>query len=338
MRAFDRVKNMCKATIFEDDNMTILRVMVGFITSVMLLGTDVVSGQTYPSKPIHIVTSGAGGSSDFTARLIAQGISGTLGQSVIVDNRAGIISYGMVAKAPPDGYNVLLAGAYFTTLTLLQNVPADPVKDFSPVTQTDRVPSILAVHPSLPVKSPKELIVLAKAKPGALNYGSSPAGTASHLGGELFKSMAGINIVRVTYKSAGLALNALMGGEVELMMTPPAASGPHIRSNRLRALAVTTAQPTALAPGLPTMAASGIPGFEMAIIAGVYAPAKTPEAIINRLNEAIVRVLKQPDIKQKFFDTGVEIVASSPGEHQAAVKADIARWAKVIKDAGIRAE
>lgn len=309
-----------------------------FSVGTMVFCASVVSSQNYPNRPIRIVTSGPGSGNDFTARLIAHGLTGSLGQQVIVDNR-GILAGEIVANARPDGYTLL---AYGTPLWLApffrDNVPYDPVRDFSPVTSTTDSPQILVVHPSLPVKSVKELIALAKAKPAVLNYASISTGSVSHVGAELFKVMAGVNIVRIPYKVSGLAQNDVIAGQVEMMFGIAASVTPHIKSGRLRALAVTSAQPSVLLPELPTVAAAGLPGYEATSIQGIFAPAKTPAPLINRLNQEIVRVLNQADVKEKFFNAGAETIGSSPEKFAARVKSEMARLGKVIKDAGIHAE
>ena len=218
------------------------------------------------------------------------------------------------------------------------NVPWDAIRDFSPITLATSQPSILAVHPSLPVKSVKELIALAKSKPGALNYSVGASGTAQHFAAELFKVMAGVNIVMINYKGGGPATNALIAGEVQVSFVSAASAAPFVKSGRLRALAVTSAQPSMLAPGLPTVAASGLPGYESVTLAGIYAPAKTPTAIINRLNQEFVRVLNGADVKEKLLNSGVEAAGNSPEQFAATIKADMTTVGKLIKDAGIRAE
>jgi len=303
-----------------------------------VLGAGAVYGQNYPVKPVRIVTSAVGGGNDFLARLLAQGLTGPLGQPVVVDNRAGgVIPGEVVSKSPPDGYTLLVAGGAFSIGPLLQETPYDVVKDFAPIVLTGMSPSILIVHPSLPVRSVKELIALAKARPGELNYGSANTGGSAHLAAELFKSIAGVNIVRVAYKGNGPALTALLGGEVQLMFPNTPSAAPHVKSGKMRALAVTGSQPSALVPGLPTVSASGLPGYEAISIDAVYAPAKTPAAIIGRLNQEIARLLNRPDTKEKLLSVGVEVVASSPEQLAAAIKSEIALWSKVIKDAGITA-
>ena len=304
---------------------------------ITVLGAGVACGQDYPNKPIHIVTGGAGGGSDVVSRQIAQGISGPLGQPVIVDNRVAILARNTVLKAPPDGYTLLVQGSILWVAPLLEKAPAyDAVNDFSPVALISREVFVLAVHPSLPVKSVKELLALAKARPGELNYAITSFGGPPHIAAELFKSMAGVNIVNVPYKSTPLAITAMISGEVQVSTFDAGLVAPHLKLGRLRGLAVTSAEPSALIPGLPTMAASGLPGFESVTWTGILAPAKTPATIINRLNQEIVRVLNQSDVKERFLNAGSEIFASSPEQFAATIKSETAKVGKIIKDAGIR--
>lgn len=305
-------------------------------TTMTLFGFGTVSGQIYPNRPVRIIASEPGGGNDFAARVIAQGISAPLGQQVIVDNRpAGVVAIEPAAKAPPDGYTLLLYSNGLWTLPFIQSVPYDVLRDFAPITLAVRAPNILAVHPSLPVKTVKELIALAKARPGELNYASGSTGSSPHLSAELFNSMAGVKIVRINYKGSGPAVSALVGGQVQLMFATSGAAEPHLRSGRLRGLAVTSAEPSALAPGLPTVAASGLSGYESDTPYGVYAPAKTPDAVIQRLNQEIVKFLARTEVKEKFFGAGFDIVASTSERFATVLKADIVRMAKLVKDAGI---
>ena len=298
-----------------------------------------VSGQNYPNKPIRIVTSSAGGGSDFTTRQIAQGISGPLGQPVIVENRpTGLIPGEVVSRSPPDGYTLLLGSNSFWTVTLLRDASYDVVRDFSPITMSTRSPLILVVHPSLPVKSVKELIALAKGRPGELNAAHGGVGGSNHLAGELFNSMAGLKILWIAYKGGSLPVNALLGGEVQMMFVNPLGGMPHVKSGKFRLLAVSSTQPSALAPGAPPITASGVPGYELIAVDGVFAPAKTPEPIINRLNQEIARFLNTPEAKERFFNSGLETVGNSSEQFTAAVKSELARMGKVIKEAGIKAD
>jgi len=297
--------------------------------------------QEFPVKPVRIVTAAAGSTNDLVARVIAQGLTAGWGQQTIVENRAGgsgIIAAQTIAKAPPDGYSILLYSSALWIGPLIQDLPWDVVRDFSPITLAASTPNLLVVHPSLPVRSVKELIALAKRRPGELNYGSTSIGSSNHLGAELFKSMAGVNIVRVNYKGGGDALTALIGGHVQLAFVTAGLVTPHLQSGKLRPLAICSLQPSALAPGLPTVAASGLRGFESGSIYGIFAPAKTPAAVVARLNQEIARTLQRPDIKERFFKLGIEPGANSPEEFIAFIKADLASMGKLVKDAGIRVE
>ena len=306
--------------------------------AVVITGAQIACGQTFPTKPIRIVTSGAGGGSDFDARIVAAGISGPLGQPVIVDNRgSGAVAAEIVSKAPPDGHSLLVNGSALYLLPMLRKAPYE-VADFAPISLMEWSVNLVAVNPSVPVKSIKELIDLARAKPGSLNYASTTLAGRPHLAAELLKSMAGVNIVHVPYKGNALAVAALISGEAQLFISDVGLLMPHVKSGKVRALAVTSAQPSALAPGLPTVAASGLPGYEATGMTGIYARANTPRPIINRLNKEIVQLLTRPDIKQRFLDAGLEVVANSPEEFAAFMKTDAAAMAKVIKDAGIKAD
>ena len=312
--------------------------MAGVVHIILLVvSAGLATAQEYPSKPIRIVTSNVGGNSDFVARQIAQGISGPLGQPVVVDNRTSVLAAPAVLKEKPDGYALLLAGGALWVRPLLSKSPYDE-KDFSPISLVSREVNVVSVHPSVPVKSIKELVALAKARPGELNYGSSGVGGGNHLAGELFKSMSGANIVAVNYKGSGPAINALIGGEVQMAIYDLGLVVPLMKSGRVRALAVTSADPSALVPDLPTVSASGVPGYEAVSMTGMWTPAKTPAAAIQRLNQEIVRVLRTAEAKQRFLGNGTEVVASSVEQFEAAVKADIAKLAKVIKEANIKVE
>jgi tripartite-type tricarboxylate transporter receptor subunit TctC len=311
------------------------------LAALIVAGTPVeVPAQAYPIKPIRIITSAPGGGNDLAGRLIAQGLTDRLGQQVVLDQRAaGIIPGQIVSKAAPDGYTLLYyASSVYLVPLMISNPPYDPFRDFSWITLAVVSPNVLVVHPSLPVKSVRELIAYAKARPGELNYASASTGTSNHLAAELLKAMAGIHIVRVAYKGAGPALNAVVANEVPMMFPTAGAAIPLEKAGRIRAIAVTTAQPSALMPGLPTVASAGLAGFDSAAITGVFAPAKTPSAIIKRLNQEIVTAITQPDVKEKLFNTGVEVVGSTPEQFAAAVKSEMLRMGKVIRDAGIKAE
>ena len=300
-----------------------------------------VHAQTFPTKPLRMITSEPGGSLDFAARLIAHALAGNLGQQVIVENRGGaggVLAAQTVARALPDGYTMLFYGSVLWTAPLIQKMPYDPVRDFAPITLANMQPNILVVHPSLQVRSVKELIAMAKARPGEINFATGQLGSTNHLAALLFKSMAGIDIVHIPYKGTGPALPDLMAGRVQMMFPNAGAVTEHLKSGRIKALAVTSARPSALAPDLPTVSATGLPGYESIATQGIFAPAGTPPAIVNRINRELVVVLGSAEIKDRFFASSVEVVGNSPTEFSAMIKADIERLGKVIKDAGIRAE
>lgn len=301
-------------------------------------GTGSVFGQIAPGKVIRIVVGVTAGSLDITGRVIADGISASMGQTVIVDNRPNVtIAAEIVAKAPPDGHTLLMTGSNLWLLPLMKaGVSYDPLRDFYPLTLATKSPSILVVHPSLPVRSVRQLVALAKARPGDLSYGSGAVGSASHLAAELFRVMTGVKMLHVPYRSSPRGLIDLIGGHIQIMFPVAASVAPYLAAGKLRGLAVTSTKPSVLVPELPTMAAAGLPGYEAISIAGVFAPAKLPEATATQLNREIVRVLQKPDIKEKFLRAGVETVGSTSGEFADTVKTEMTRMGKVIKEAGIR--
>jgi tripartite-type tricarboxylate transporter receptor subunit TctC len=309
------------------------------IVAMMVLGAGTAAGQSYPVKPVRIVTAPAGAGNDFVARMIALGIAGGLGQQLVVDNRPASLVGEIVAKSPPDGYTLLAIGSVLWLTPFLQDhVAYDPVKDFAPVSFTARSVNLLVVHPSIPATSVKQLVALAKARPGQLNYATGATGASNHLAAELFKSMARVELVRIPYKGSGPAMNDLVSGQVQLMFPTTAAGMPHVKSGRLRALGVTSLQPSPLAPGLPTVAASGLPGYESVVIYALLAPARTPETVINRLHGELVQLRQSGAAAEKFAGVGVEVVAGSPADLAAVMKSEMTRVGKLIKDAGIRAQ
>lgn len=313
--------------------------MIGYAVSAQT-GANAINAQEFPSKPIRIVASEVGGAGDIAARIIAQGITGPLGQPVIVDNRGGgVIPGSYVAKAQPDGYTILLHGSGLWLLPFMRDgVPWDALRDFTTVTQAVTSPNLVVVHPSQPIHSIKDLIAVARAKPGQLNEAGGQSGTATHLSSELFKAMTGVEMVRIPYKGVGPALTALAGGEVQVSFTNPSAAAPHVKGGRIRALAVTSAQPYSLLPALPTVASSGLAGYEAVSILGIFAPAKTPATIVNRLSSEISRHLNLQQTKERFLASGVETVGNTPEQFGAIIKAEMARMGKVIRERGIRAE
>ena len=317
--------------------MPIRRFVAGFVPlGLMALCASVVSAQNYPDKPIRVLTTTPGGPNDFASRLIADGVTGSLGQRMIVENRA-IVGVEIAAKAPPDGYTLLHYTNVLWLMPLFRDgVAWDPVMDFSPITLTMTQPNIVVVHPSVPVTSIKELIALAKARPGELNYASSSTGATNHVAAELFKSMAGVDILRINYKGGGPAVNDLIAGQVHVMFGSAGVVTPHVKVGRLRALAVTSAESTALAPGLPTVAAAGLPGYESSQLSGMLAPAKTPAAIIHRLNQEITRALQRAEAKERLFNLGIEAIPGSPEEFAATIRSEMAKMDKVIKGSRLR--
>ena len=292
--------------------------------------------EAYPVRPIRVVTAPAGAGNDLMARVISLGLSSSLGQQLVVDNRpAGIIGE-LVAKAPPDGYTLLAVGSVLWLTPFLQDVVGyDPVKDFAPISISARSVNILVVHPSVAATSVRELVALARAKPGQLNCATGATGSSNHLAAELFRSLARVDILRIPYKGSGPAVNDLLSGQLHIMFPTTAAGLPHVKSGRLRALAVTSLQPSTLAPGLPTVAES-IPGYESIVMYALLAPAKTPSAIIDRLQSELAQYLKSPAAIDKLVTVGVEPVASSPRELAVAMASEMDRLGKLIKEARLR--
>ena len=310
----------------------------GTAAAALLMAAGAGNAQDFPSKAVRIVASEAGGSGDFVARLVAQGLTGSFGQQVVVDNRGGgVVAGDVVAKSPPDGHTLLLYGNTLWLLPLMRKqIPYDPYRDFAPVTIAARAVNVLVVHPSLPVKSVKELIALARARPGELNFSSAAPGTMNHLASELFKSMAKIDIVRVSYRGSASALTAVMSGEVQMMFAAAAPARPHVQSRRVKALAVSTAARSPSYPELPTVAEAGLPGFEAVSVHGIFVPVKTPEALVARLNQEIVRVLQRPESRERLAGIGAEPVGGTPAQLAAAIKDEVARMGKIIREAGIQ--
>lgn len=292
----------------------------------------------FPVRPIRLLASGVGGTGDFTSRLIGPHLTSRLGQTVIVDNRpGGVIPGQILVGAQPDGYTLMMAGAVIWLSPFMRSsVPFDPVRDFAPITLAVRSPNVLVVHPSLPVKSVQDLIVLAKQKPGTLNVASSGIGNSNHLAGAIFKAMAGVDIVGIAYKGAQLALNDVIGGRVQMMFATANSSRAHIAAGRLRAIAVTTDQPTRLLPGLPTIASAGLPGYESAATLGIFTRAGAPPAVLNLLHREITQFLKSPTTTDRLFKAGVDVVASTPQEFAAMIRTEMEVKGKIIKSAGIR--
>jgi tripartite-type tricarboxylate transporter receptor subunit TctC len=318
-----------------------MRVSVAYgMAAIALVGAGAASGQDYPNRMIKIVTAAAGGGSDFIARIVAQGIAGPLGQQIIIDNKGtGVLAGEAAVRAPADGYTLSVQGGAFWIGPLLRKTAYDPVRDFTPISLVVREVNILAVHPAVPAQSVKELIAYAKANPGKLNYSSPGVGSTTHLASELMKSMAGVNIVHVPYQGNQPAISAMMGNEVQMAIFDAGLIAPQVKAGRLRALAVTSLEPSALAPGLPTMAASGLPGYESIGMTGIFAVGeKIARPIVARLNQEILKYLAKPEIREQFLKSGVEMVGSTPEQFAEAIRADIAKMGKLIKDIDLRVE
>jgi tripartite-type tricarboxylate transporter receptor subunit TctC len=300
------------------------------------------SAQAWPSRAVRIVVPfGPGGSADFVGRLLGQRLTETLGQPVIVENRPGagaMLGNEVVAKSPPDGYTLTIGtlGPFAVNQSLFRKVPYDSQRDFAPITLTGASSHVLVVHPSMPVKSMPDLIVLAKQRPGQMTFASSGIGNATHLTGELFKSMAGLDVVHVPYKGGGAAVADLIGGHVAFSFASMPSAMPHVRAGRLRALAVAPAQRVSTAPELPTVAESGLPGFSSEDWQGVLAPAKTPQDIVMRLNGEIHKVLGAPEVREKLDTQGFQVRLSTPQQFADLIRSESAKWAKIVKEANIR--
>jgi len=300
-------------------------------------------GAAYPAKSIRVIVGFPPGSgADITARVIGAKAGEALAQQVIVDNRPGAasnIAAELAAKTPADGYTLFI-GTVANTInaTLYPRLPFDFARDFAPVVLTTAAPNVLVVHTSVPAKSVKELIALAKIRPGQLNYASAGTGTAPHLSGELFNAMAGVRMVHIPYKGSPPAVTDLLAGEVALMFSPSSTVLPHVKTGRLRALAVTTAARLPSLPELPTVAESGLKGYETITWFGFVAPAKTPQAIVARLNAEIVKVLALPDVRNQFAIQGIEVIGGTPEQFASYIRDEIAKWARAIKLSGAKAE
>ena len=313
-------------------------------TLAILTPQAVAAADGYPSRPVRFVVAfPPGGGTDIIARSIAQKLAERIAQQVVVDNRPGAggnIGTDIVAKSAPDGYTLLMgsAGPLAINASLFAKMPFDPIKDLAPVTLAASTPNVLVVHPSLRAATVKELIALAKARPGEINFASSGHGTPAHLAGELFNSMAGVRMVHVPYKGAAPALADLLGGQVQLMFSTMPPALPHVKAGKLRALAVTSAKRSPAAPELPTVDEIALPGFEANTWHGVVVPAGTPGAIVARLNREIVAILHLPDVIERLSGQGAEPVGSTPEEFAAYIRAETVKWARVVRESGAKAE
>jgi tripartite-type tricarboxylate transporter receptor subunit TctC len=312
--------------------------------AVALAAAPALLAQGYPAKPVRLVVPyPPGGGSDTIARPLAQKLSETLGQQVLVENRGGAngnIGMELVARSAPDGHTLVFALSAQLAINpgLYPKIPYDPVRDFAPITLFGSGIYILVVHPSLPARSVKELIALARKRPGEIAYSSSGSGSGGHLAAELLASMAGIKLLHVPYKGGGPALMDLIAGNVQVLFATQLASWPHIQSGRIRALAVSTDQRAASLPDLPTIAESGVPGYDSGVWYALLAPAGTPREIVARLNQEVARALAQPDYRAFLVRNGVEPIGSAPEELARYIKSELVKWAKVIREAGVRVE
>jgi len=302
------------------------------------------AAQQYPTRPVRFVLGFApGGASDTMARTVGTRLSEGLGQPVVIDNRAGAggnIAAEIVARSQPDGYTMLLGnnGILAVNVSLYPKLAFDPVKDFAPVVLVASQPNILVVNPSVPAHSVKDLVALAKSKPGQLNYASPGAGTTGHLAGELFKRMAGVSYTIVPFKGGGPSALAMLSGETQFTFATALSVQGHIKSGKLRALAVTTAKRSASFPDLPTVAEAGVPGFDAITWHGVVVPARTPQAVITRLNSEFNKVLQTADMRERLLTLGSEVIGGEPKQLTEYMRVEIPRWAKVIKESGARAD
>jgi tripartite-type tricarboxylate transporter receptor subunit TctC len=296
----------------------------------------------YPNRPVRfIVAQSPGGNADFVARLIAGKLSERFGQQFVVDNRGGgggVLAVELTVRAPANGYTLLLVSSAFGTNPSLRKLSYDPLNDLAPITLASNAPNILVVNNALPVKSVKDLIALAKAKPGEINYGSSGTGGSTHLAGELFDLMAGTKMTHIPYKGAALALVEVMAGQIQLSFASMPSVMSHVRSGKLRAVAVTSLKRSALVPDLPTISESGLNGFETGAWQGIMAPRATPPALVQLLNREIRTIVHLPEVRKQYAIEGGEPIGNSPEEFARFVRADIAKWAKVVKAANIKVE
>ena len=299
--------------------------------------------QAYPGKPVRMIAASSPGSAvDIVARIVAQKLSEQMGQQVIIDNRAGAggnLGAELAAKAVPDGYTLFMGTpAHAINTGLYRKLNYDLVRDFAPVSQVTSGAYVIVVHPSLPVKSVKELITLARSKPGQLNYASAGSGNATHLAGELFNRLAKVRLVHVPYKGSGPAVTDLVGGQVQLMFANLVAALPQVKAGRLRALAVTGEKRTAAAPALPTVIEAGVPGYVVLSWFGVLAPVATPREIVMRLNAELIQAMRAPEMRDRLASDGAEPATGTPEQFAAFIKSEITQWTTVVRNAGITAE
>lgn len=315
-----------------------LAACIAAVLALLLVAGGALAQEKYPTKPIRlIVPFPPGGGTDLMARAVAQKLTESFGVSVIVDNRpgaGGTIGAETVVRAAPDGYTMIVVSGSYATNAALFKLAYDPVNDIAPIVLLGEAPFLLSFHPSVPIKSVKELIVYDKANPGKLNYGSTGTGGITHLVSELFNQMAGTKLMHVPYKGTGPAVNDLMGGQIQLMFGAMPALLPQVKTNRLRGIAVTTARRSAAAPEIPTIAET-VPGYESAALYAAWGPKALPAAIVARWNQEINRILQLPDVKERMAGEGVELAGGSPERFREVLKRDVPKWRKVVKDGRI---
>ena len=312
------------------------------IVALTLLFSGEVLGQVYPTRPIHLVvpSSAGAGVTDIMARLVGRHLSTRIGQQIVIDNRpgaSGILGSQVVSRAAPDGYTLLIANVSLVVNPFLYpKMPYDPLTDFMPVTMVNSAPLLLVVHPSIAAKSVTDLITYAKSRPGQLNYGSGGLGSTPYLAAELFKSLSGIDVVHVPYKGGAPALSDLVGGQLSFMIENMPGTMPYVMAGTLRAIAITSAQRSPLAPELPTMIEAGVPDYEMSGWNGIFAVKGTPREIVETLHSEVAKLLRAPEVRRELAALGAEPVGDTPDEFGAFLKADMARWGKIIQEKGIR--
>lgn len=298
-------------------------------------GVNAHAQEKYPARPVRIVTSTPGGGNDFLARMIAPPLGNVIGQQIIVDNRPSRLVGGIAARSTPDGYTLVVGGSTMQYTPLMEKMDYNAITDFTPVSLLERSPNVLVVTPALKVGSVGELVAMARAKPGVLNYGTGASGASLHLAGELFMIATNTKLARVPYKATGPAVLGLLTNEVQLVFATAGAVVPLLKDGKLKALGVTTALPTPLVPGVPTIAQQGVPGFEVVTIGFMLAPAKTPPSIVRLLNQHVVKLMRQPDVKERLAAGGSEALSSSPEELGRIMREDDARMRKLFRQLGL---
>jgi tripartite-type tricarboxylate transporter receptor subunit TctC len=305
---------------------------------VATVGMNVHAQDKYPSRPVRIVASTPGGGNDFLARIVAPPLGNAIGQQIIVDNRPSRLVGGIAARSTPDGYTLVVGGSTMQYLPLMEKIDYNAITDFAPVSLLERSPNVLVVSPALKVSNISELVAMARAKPGVLNYGTGASGASLHLAGELFMIATNTKLLRVPYKATGPAVLGLLTGEVQMVFATAGAVVPLLKDGKLKALGVTTAKPTPLVPGVPTVAQQGVPGFELVTIGFMLAPVKTPQTIIRVLNQHVVKLMQLPDVRDRLAGGGSDAAWSSPEELGRILREDDARMRKLFKQLGLSAD